>query len=469
MLTAAELARLGYDGEEQLALALRIAAAMDAPGHGKSRIKRDLKRLRAHPDQYLAHTLLGELARLLSGRPAPVESDALRPEPVPHRIWGRALLDAATLAQFDTACRLPVAARAAQMPDGHVGYGLPIGGVLATRGAVIPYAVGVDIACRMRLTVFADGPELLRDRRDGLKRALVGQTRFGVGAEFTGGERRRHAVLDDPAWRGQRLLAELKDRAWAQLGTSGSGNHFAEWGELATNGVPELGLPAGSYLALLSHSGSRGFGAQIAEHFTRLAKATTHLPPDARNLAWLALESQDGHDYWQAMTLAGAYAAANHELVHEHVGHAAGLQPRCHVENHHNFAWLEEHSDERLVVHRKGATPAGQGVLGVIPGSMGDAGYIVRGKGNGAALDSASHGAGRLMSRKQATKTLTFAQRRQALEDAGVELLAGGLDESPQVYKRLADVMREQTDLVEPVACFAPRIVLMAAGGPGED
>jgi len=393
----------------------------------------------------------------------------LRAERVPHRVWGQELLDGATIDQFDVACRLPVATRGAQMPDGHVGYGLPIGGVLATRGVVIPYAVGVDIACRMRLTVFDEPATLLTKRRDRLRGALLNETRFGVGAEFERKERREHAVMDDPAWQAQGLLRGLHDKAWAQLGTSGSGNHFAEWGELTTEGVPELDLPAGSWLALLSHSGSRGTGAHIAEHFTRLAEARCPLPRQAQNLAWLALDSEEGQAYWQAMTLAGAYAAANHELLHQHVGAAARVATRCCVENHHNFAWLEEHDGERVVVHRKGATPAGRGVLGVIPGSMGDAGYVVRGLGQPESLCSASHGAGRVMSRKQATAKLTKSERARWLARVGVELLAGGLDESPQAYKRLERVMAQQRDLVEPVASFMPRLVLMAAGGRSED
>lgn len=395
---------------------------------------------------------------------------ALREEMVPHRIWGRELMEPDCLKQFETACRLPVAVRGAQMPDGHVGYGLPIGGVLATRGVVIPYAVGVDIACRMRLSVYGDPLSVLQGSRDKLKSALTRETEFGVGARFEGRDRRNHEVLDDPAWSAQELLAKLKGKAWAQLGTSGSGNHFVEFGELTSHeGVPELALPAGRYLALLSHSGSRGLGADIAAHFTRVARAGCALPKGAEHLAWLSLESDGGQAYWQAMNLAGGYAAANHELIHRHVTKNAGLDTIASVENHHNFAWLEEHDGETLVVHRKGATPAGFGVLGVIPGSMGDPGFVVRGLGNGASLDSAAHGAGRVMSRGAAKRSLTTTQRSQWLKEKGVELLAGGIDESPQVYKRIQTVMEAQKDLVHAVAEFMPRLVLMARGGPSED
>ena len=469
LFSTEELRAMGFDRDDTLAAAQAVVTHLADQGRGRPRIQRVLEACARGPEKMQRHAVCGELARLLVGRPTSVQADGLRGTRVPNRIWGGELLDGNTIDQFDLACRLPIAARGAQMPDGHVGYGLPIGGVLATRGAVIPYAVGVDIACRMRLTVFDAPPEMLTKRHDRLRTALLGETRFGVGAHFAPGERREHAVMDDPTWQTQPLLRELHDKAWAQLGTSGSGNHFAEWGELTTEGIAELALPAGSYLALLSHSGSRGTGAAIAEYFTRRAKAGCPLPREAQNLAWLPLDRADGQAYWQAMTLAGAYAAANRELVHQHVGAAAGLEARCVVENHHNFAWLEEHDGEQVVVHRKGATPAGRGVLGVIPGSMGDAGYVVRGLGEPESLASASHGAGRVMSRKQAAAKLTKSERERWLAKAGVELLAGGLDESPQVYKRLDRVMAQQRDLVEPVASFMPRMVLMAAGGPSED
>lgn len=469
MLGPEDLERLGCPPGRPTELAGMVVAALVGEGLSLKRAKRKLAAVLNRPRQYLDHELFGELARCLV-EDAPDRGAALRAEMVPHRIWGRDLLDEGTLRQFSTACRLPVAVRGAQMPDGHVGYGLPIGGVLATRDAVIPYAVGVDIACRMRLSVYEDGVDLLAEQRERLRRALIGQTRFGVGAAFDAGARRRHAVMDEPVWSADPLLRELKDKAWAQLGTSGSGNHFVEFGELVCEaGIPEIGLPPGTYLALLSHSGSRGLGFAIANHYTRVAMSRCRLPQEARHLAWLDLDSADGQGYWQAMELAGRYASANHELVHRHVTTAAGLTVIGHVENHHNFAWREEHGGETVIVHRKGATPAARGVLGVIPGSMGDPGYVVRGLGHPESLNSSAHGAGRVMSRKQAVKSLSRAQQRAYLEARGIELIAAGLDESPHVYKRIGEVMAAQNDLVEVVAEFRPRLVLMAAGGPAED
>jgi len=390
--------------------------------------------------------------------------------PVPHTIYGRHLMDDATIDQFLTACSIPPAIRGAQMPDGHVGYGLPIGGVLATRNDIIPYAIGVDISCGMRITLFKDPVDLIEIplRQNPLRRALKEQTAFGVGAHFKGDQLRTHAVMDDDAW-DHYLLKTLRPKALEQLGTSGTGNHFAEFGIVETDGIKELNVGKGSYLALLSHSGSRNLGYMIANHFTKIAIEKCELPDKAKNLAYLSLDSDDGQSYWDCMNLAGRYAAANHELIHKHIAEAAGLRPIAHIENHHNFAWLEEYDGEQLVVHRKGATPAGRGILGVIPGSMADWTYLVRGMGVEASLNSASHGAGRLLSRSQANKTLTVEDRKEQLEKWKVDLISAGIDESPQVYKNLDDVMDAQEDLIEKIGRFKPRIVMMAAGGRAED
>ena len=170
------------------------------------------------------------------------------------------------------------------MPDAHVGYGLPIGGVLATEDAVIPYAVGVDIACRMKMTVLDLPLNALSTDKDRLARALERETRFGIGAAFE--KRHQHDVMDLD-WRVSSVTARMKDRAWAQLGTSGSGNHFVEFGQLTVTD-PAAGLAPGKYLALLSHSGSRGSGAQVADHYSRLARALhPELPKELSQLAWL--------------------------------------------------------------------------------------------------------------------------------------------------------------------------------------
>jgi tRNA-splicing ligase RtcB len=179
-------------------------------------------------------------------------------------------------------------------------------------------------------------------------------------------------------------------------------------------------------------------------------------------LAWLDIESQEGIEYWKAMELMGQYAAANHELIHKGLVKSLKANVLFHVENHHNFAWKEEHPDfGEIIVHRKGATPAGKGVLGVIPGSMATPAFIVRGKGNQASLNSASHGAGRLMSRKKAKEKYTWKAVKGNLEKQGVVVLDATADESPGVYKDIDAVMAAQSDLVDIVARFDPKIVKM--------
>jgi tRNA-splicing ligase RtcB len=387
----------------------------------------------------------------------------VRREPLPYAVFGAEHIDAASRAQMDNAMRLPVSVAGALMPDAHVGYGLPIGGVLATEGAVIPYAVGVDIACRMRLSIFAAPPELLSQQQGRFEKVLREQTRFGAGAEWK--PPREDPILDDPDWQAVPLLRHLREtKGIPQLGTSGSGNHFVEFGELEVLTTdPKLGLQPGKYLALLSHSGSRGVGYQIADYYSKLARSLhPELDKELAHLAWLDMSSEPGQEYWLAMNLAGRFASANHRIIHQQITKAAGLDVLATVENHHNFAWEETLPDGRRVyVHRKGATPAGKDELGVIPGTMGDVGYVVRGKGNPASLNSASHGAGRQMSRNEAFKSITKKMRDAYLRERGVKLLGGGLDESPQAYKRIDEVMAAQRDLVEIVARFQPRLVMM--------
>ncbi len=350
------------------------------------------------------------------------------------------------------------------MPDAHVGYGLPIGGVLALDNAVCPYAVGVDIACRMKLSVLdlpvasLDDREMFHVFRTSLERGTV----FGAGK--TQPVRQDHEVMDRD-WAITRITRERKDTAWNQLGTSGSGNHFVEFGRLTLE-RPELTLPAGEYVALLSHSGSRGAGHAVCSTYSAIAQS--RLPKrfaDLRHLAWLDLDDEAGQEYWAAMNLMGEYAAANHDVIHRLVSGLCGAAIIAGVENHHNFAWREFHEGRELIVHRKGATPAGAGVLGVIPGSMASPAYVVRGKGEPESLASAAHGAGRVMSRKAARDRFRFKAVQEDLARRGVQVLAAGADEVPGVYKNIEEVMRQQSDLVETVARFDPKIVRMCGDG----
>jgi tRNA-splicing ligase RtcB (3'-phosphate/5'-hydroxy nucleic acid ligase) len=455
-----ELLNLGIPAGEPVQVALKTVGLARETGLDVASIRERMRQIVSDPTAFRDDLAFHELAALLSRKDAPI-SFVPRAEPAPFRQWGTGL-EPDSVRQLENACRLPVAVRGALMPDAHTGYGLPIGGVLATRNTVIPYAVGVDIACRMKMSVFDLPPQTLARAPAKLARALESETRFGVGASFE--TRREHAVMDED-WSVTALTRQVKDKAWAQLGTSGSGNHFVELGVFEA-GVNDLGLEAGEYLALLSHSGSRGAGASIAGHYSKLAmRQHPELPKELSQLAWLDLDSDAGQEYWSSMELMGRYAAANHACIHRHVARHLGGRVLLDLENHHNFAWKEEHDGETVIVHRKGATPAGANVLGIIPGSMATTTYIVRGKGNPESLSSAAHGAGRAMSRSRARESFAWSHVRKYLDERRVTLLSADLDEVPMAYKDIEQVMAAQADLVESIARFQPKIVKMAPAG----
>jgi tRNA-splicing ligase RtcB (3'-phosphate/5'-hydroxy nucleic acid ligase) len=455
-----DLIRLGVPLGEPMRRAQDFIAQYVLGGGDKSRIEEEVKAIVANPALFAEDPRRKEFAKSIVNAPPPP-----RAKPVPWRQWGEGLEDEA-VNQMARACLLPVSVAGALMPDAHVGYGLPIGGVLATENAVIPYAVGVDIACRMKMTVLDLPLRDLEQKQDRLTRAIEAETRFGVGASFK--ERRAHDVLDAD-WSVSPITKQHKDKAWSQLGTSGSGNHFVEFG-LFTAREKIGGLEPGTYVALLSHSGSRGTGASVCDHYSKIAFSQfPDLPGELKRLAWLSLDSQEGQEYWAAMELMGLYAAANHACIHQHIAAKLGAQVLLDLENHHNFAWKERHVIEgverEVIVHRKGATPAGKDVPGIIPGSMATPGFVVRGKGNAESLNSASHGAGRLMSRKAANEKFDWKEVNRFLRERGVTLISSGLDEVPMAYKNIHEVMAAQSDLVEVIGQFDPKLVKMAPHG----
>jgi hypothetical protein len=301
-----DLIRLGVPVGEPIALAHEFIQNFIARGNDGAQLEADIFNIVANPPAFFADELRAPLARaiyrpaftprselplrrLRSDRSA-VGGEALpRGAFAPWRQWGEGL-EAEAVKQMANACALPVAVAGALMPDAHVGYGLPIGGVLATDNAVIPYAVGVDIACRMKLTVYDRKANTLAGQRDRLANLIESETRFGMGCEFK--QRREHEVMDED-WSVSPVTNRLRDKAWSQLGTSGSGNHFVEFGAFTADAeqAQALGLEPGEYLALLTHSGSRGTGAQVCDFYSKRAMARhAHLPKELKHLAWLSLD-----------------------------------------------------------------------------------------------------------------------------------------------------------------------------------
>jgi tRNA-splicing ligase RtcB (3'-phosphate/5'-hydroxy nucleic acid ligase) len=467
ILSGKDLVKLGYPEGKAIGVAINTVLKYFRRSE-KDEINNMLTSVLKNPAAFVEDSIWSKLALTLLPSEKKSRGHELLKKRLDYPIFGAAEIEEGARNQMEVAMKLPVTVAGALMPDAHQGYGLPIGGVLATDNVVIPYGVGVDIGCRMCLTAYPLDEKFLQRNRNNLKQVLIDNTCFG---RETFERPKEHEVLDRKAFKEITVLKKLQGRAAAQIGSSGSGNHFVEFGLLELGEENDWKLPAGKYVAALSHSGSRGLGAEIARHYTKLAKELCLLPGEAANLAWLDLDSDAGQEYWIAMNLAGDYASANHHHIHERLAKALGEKPLFMVENHHNFAWKEKLIDGReVIVHRKGATPAGKGTLGIIPGSMTAPGYVVRGKGKEDALNSASHGAGRAMSRSAAKNSITQKMIRQELEKANVDLIGGGVDEAPGAYKDIRKVMHYQEELVDVLGEFTPKIVRMCGDdSPAED
>lgn len=442
-----------WKGDKRFTEIAKRAAALKKAGHGAEQI----------------------VAALTAEFGPPHELARLREAPQPFQVYGELGRDIepGALAQLELALRLPVAVQGALMPDAHPGYALPIGGVFAAHRAVAPAMVGVDIGCRMHLTILAIPPDELLARRTELFADLRAVTVFGTGASRA--RPADHPILDQERWQVSAQTRGLRAKAAAQLGTSGSGNHFAELvvgerletkrqGDTETAG--SLALPQ-QFSALLTHSGSRGVGFAIANNYMRVAaQETARRAQVPKMYEWLDLDGEAGQEYWAAMELAGAYAQANHEVIHAAFLRRARLGALAVVQNHHNFAWRQGD----LVIHRKGATPAEAGTLGVIPGSMATASYLVAGRGQPAALHSASHGAGRRGSRTAARNSISVRDARDLLTRNDVLVEGLSVDEAPQAYKDIERVIEIQVAaaLIEPLARMRPIAVIMA-GEAGDD
>ncbi|WP_347051967.1 RtcB family protein [Flavobacterium olei] len=457
-LSGKDLIKLGFPKNNSINIALGQINRY-RKREKKESILTEAKDVLLHPEKYEGNGTWGKLAEGLI-KPVQVRMHQLKTTRVPFSIFGENEIDDQAKFQLYDSLKLPISVAGALMPDAHSGYGLPIGGVLATDNAVIPYGVGVDIGCRMSLSIFDIPASYFKGKEHQLQAILKDNTKFGMNE--THANRADHDVFYKSEFQDIPLLKNLLPKAYKQLGSSGGGNHFVEFG-IATIDNPENDwkLGAGEYFAVLSHSGSRGLGANIAKHYTYLATKQCPLPKNAQHLAWLDLNTHDGQEYWLAMNLAGEYAKACHDDIHRRIAKAIGKRVVVTIENHHNFAWKELVNGEECIVHRKGATPAAEGQLGIIPGSMTAPGYIVKGKGNAESLNSASHGAGRLFSRAKCKSTFTQSEIKRVLKANDVSLIGGNIDEAPMAYKDIKKVMANQTDLVEVLGTFTPKIVRM--------
>lgn len=459
-----ELKRIGYTDDQAISLALNLIRGYIHGGERPDKVSllELLEKIKLRPGLYVNDAFFGELAKKLIHKAEPIRKDkvAVKKSSVGFKIFGEEIIDPEAIQQMKTAMSLPVSVTGALMADAHVGYGLPIGGVLATYNAVIPYGVGLDIGCRMCLSVYSLPPAIIDQQRDRIRKILMSETRFGV-AEFNDLE--EYEILERKEFKEIRFLKTLQQKFADQLGSSGHGNHFVDVGEIEIKDYSSLiGLQPGRYFAVLSHSGSRNFGAEVCRHYTELAQRKLGLKGETGRLAWLDLDSEEGLEYWAAMQLAGDYSHTNHRIIHQRLAQVLGEKPLTILENHHNFAWKERLSEgEDLIIHRKGATPTRIGDIGIIPGTMASPAFIVSGKGNEESLCSAAHGAGRLVSRHKARKNYSESQLRSFLKEQGIELIGGGADETPFAYKDIFQVMKQQKDLVDVLGLFYPRIVRM--------
>ena len=443
------LAKAGYSGNKDYAALHRTAAELYEKGLTDDQSLSEIER-RFGPPQ---NTLLTP-----------------RDPPAPIVFFGdpKEDFDDTVFEQITHAARLPVAVRAAVMPDGHPGYALPIGGVIALDNAVSPSFVGYDIACRMTLTVLDIPPEELLEHRERIAHDMQAVSSFGVGSGFKGKDRRDHPVMDDPLWRELPALREHRALAHEQLGSSGGGNHFfdALIGEVVAE-ADWMPLPVGTKFAcIMTHSGSRGTGNKLAHYYQDLAVRETRAIASGipRGYEWLPLNTAAGQEYWEVMQLMGRYAQANHHLIHDYFLRRSGLRQIARWENHHNFAFLEE----GLVIHRKGATPAERGRVGIIPGSSGTDSFLVEGLGNPDSLNSSAHGAGRMRSRHASRKQYDYRAYADHMRERNILGIGVAPDETFMAYKDIEHVMALQEGvLVRTIARLKPVIVIM--GGRADD
>lgn len=385
-------------------------------------------------------------------------------ENLPIKMWLNDIEDGA-LEQAKNLANLPFSFKhVAIMPDSHQGYGMPIGGVLATKGMIIPNAVGVDIGCGM----CAVKTSLTNISQEDLKQ-IMGEIRKDIPVGFN-----HHEERQDEKLMPDRFISPLDfdgavcmkeyEKALYSLGTLGGGNHFIE-----------IQKGSDGYIWIMIHSGSRNLGKQVAEYYNKIAEELNEkwhtAVPKKWELAFLQIESNEGQSYIKEMNYCVDYALANRKLMMDRI---MDIFRNCYkvdidfspmINIAHNYAKMEHHFGSNVMVHRKGATLATQDTIGIIPGSQGTKSYIVRGKGNQDSFNSCSHGAGRLLSRTKAQNELNLEDEIKKLDDMGVihgMRHKNDLDEAASAYKPIDEVMANQSDLVEILVELTPLAVIKA-------
>ena len=374
-------------------------------------------------------------------------------EKIPIKIWLDNIENGA-LQQAKNLANLPFAYKwISIMPDSHQGFGMPIGGIMATKRIIVPNAVGKDIGCGMcavKTPLTEIDTETLKKIMDEIRKVIpVG---FGHHKEKQNIDLMPHLPDVAPiAWK-------ERENALTQIGTLGGGNHFIE-----------IQKGSDGHIWIMVHSGSRNFGLKIADYYNKLAisfneKWYSKIPKEWE-LAFLPIESEEGNAYYNEMKCAVEFALANRKLMMDRIKDIFGritqygFEPMINIA--HNYASLENHFGENVLVHRKGATLARKGTIGIIPGSMGTASYIVEGLGNKESFESCSHGAGRKMSRKKAIETLDLEKEQKKMEGIiGAPRSQGELEEAPGAYKGISEVMANQDDLVKILVELKPLAVI---------
>jgi len=385
-------------------------------------------------------------------------------EKIPIKMWLEEIEDGA-VEQLKNLANLPFAFKhIAVMPDSHQGYGMPIGGVLATKGVIIPNAVGVDIGCGM-----CSVKTSLTDIDTETLKKILGKIRevIPVGFEHNKEACREDFMphkIDETYSEYMPVCEKEYESARKQLGTLGGGHHFIE-----------IQKGSDGYIWIMIHSGSRNLGKQVADHYNKIAKDLNEKwfsqVPKEWDLAFLPMDTEEAKAYMREMQYCVDFALANRQMMMKNICEIFRpyLHPTRANENWigfdeiiniaHNYAKYENHFGQNVIVHRKGATLATADTIGIIPGSQGTKSYIVRGKSNPDSFNSCSHGAGRTMGRKEAERILNLEEEIKKLDDQGILHAIRGvndLDEASGAYKDISIVMENQKDLVEILVEFTP-------------